>query len=111
MAFGLVRVGNSALHAVQDTAAVMGIPCFLVDERTFADAYAIPRTIRALVASTPVGAVKNGGARDLETTCEDGAHLPFIAVTSAYLARAAQEFLGGEQKIGFEIHPGGATRT
>jgi molybdopterin/thiamine biosynthesis adenylyltransferase len=44
-------------------------------------------------------------------TCDDGAHLPFIAVTSAYLARVAQEFLARGTKIGFEIHAGGATRT
>jgi hypothetical protein len=55
LSFGLVRVGSSALHAVEDTAAVLGIPCFRVDERTFGDPYAIPRIIRALVASTPVG--------------------------------------------------------
>lgn len=44
-------------------------------------------------------------------TCEDGAHLPFIAITSAHIARAAQHFLGTEKKIGFEIGPGGVTRT
>jgi molybdopterin/thiamine biosynthesis adenylyltransferase len=44
-------------------------------------------------------------------TCDDGAHLPFIAITSAYLARVAQEFLASGRKIGFEINPGGATRT
>ncbi len=44
-------------------------------------------------------------------TCEDGAHLPFIAITSAYLARAAQEFLGTGRKIGFEVNPAGANRT
>jgi molybdopterin/thiamine biosynthesis adenylyltransferase len=44
-------------------------------------------------------------------TCEDGAHLPFIAITSAYIARAAQQFLATGKKIGFEINPGGATRT
>jgi hypothetical protein len=55
-AFGFVKVRNSALYrAVQDTADELGIPCFMVDERTFEDPYAIPRTIRALIASTPVG--------------------------------------------------------
>jgi molybdopterin/thiamine biosynthesis adenylyltransferase len=44
-------------------------------------------------------------------TCEDGAHLPFIAITSAYLARAAQEFLATGRKIGFEVNPAGANRT
>lgn len=44
-------------------------------------------------------------------TCEDGAHLPFIAITSAYLAKAAQEFLAHKKTIGFSIHAGGAVRT
>jgi hypothetical protein len=41
--------------AVRDTAARLGIPCFMIDEKTFDDAYAIPRTVRALVSATPVG--------------------------------------------------------
>lgn len=44
-------------------------------------------------------------------TCEDGEHLPFIAVTSSFIARAAQEFLGSGRKIGYEISPGGVHRT
>lgn len=58
MAFGLIRVVGTdgiALKVVQDTAAILGIPCLQIDEKTFADPYAIPRTIRALVAATPVG--------------------------------------------------------
>lgn len=66
MAFGLIRIlsetwlrqypgryGNGSV--VRDTAARLGIPCFQIDERTFEDPYAIPRTVRTLVASTPVG--------------------------------------------------------
>jgi hypothetical protein len=66
MAFGFVKVGGGMMYgvvnlggygsAVRDTAARLGIPCFMIDEATFADPYAIPRTIRALVAATPVGA-------------------------------------------------------
>jgi hypothetical protein len=66
MAFGFVRVQGSdgvGHHAIQDTAGVLGIPCFLVDERTFADPYAIPRTIHALVAATPVAAKRAGASR------------------------------------------------
>jgi molybdopterin/thiamine biosynthesis adenylyltransferase len=48
-----------------------------------------------------------GGA----ATCDDGAHLPFIAVVAAYLAHAAQRFVASGEKWGFEVHPGGATRT
>ncbi len=45
------------MTAVQNTAFQLGIPSFLINESTFDDAYAIPRTVRALVASTPVGRV------------------------------------------------------
>lgn len=66
VAFGFVRIetqwGGRA-DAVQVTASRLGIPCFLVDERTFEDPYAIPRTIRNLVASTPVGRVRGGASR------------------------------------------------
>jgi len=65
LAFGLVRLRNSPLRAVQQTAAELGIPCFLIDERTFEDAYAIPRTVRALVAATPVGEVSGGQRKSL----------------------------------------------
>lgn len=38
-------------------------------------------------------------------TCENGEFLPFIAITSAYLARAAQIFLATGKKTGFSISP------
>jgi predicted ThiF/HesA family dinucleotide-utilizing enzyme len=44
-------------------------------------------------------------------TCEGGEHLPFIGTVSALLAKAAQEFVTKGKKIGFEVHPGGVTRT
>jgi len=44
-------------------------------------------------------------------TCEDGQHIAFIVVASAYLARAAQEFLANGRQIGFQINPGGVIRT
>jgi molybdopterin-synthase adenylyltransferase len=43
-------------------------------------------------------------------TCEDGAHLPFIALVSAYIARSAQEFLLSGKKHGYMISPQNATR-
>jgi len=56
MAFGLVKVsGGPGDQAVRGTAIRLGIPCFQIDEAIFADPYAIPRTVRALVAATPVG--------------------------------------------------------
>jgi len=54
MAFGLIKPSGTG-SAVQTTASQLGIPCFMINKDTFADPYAIPRTIRALVASTPVG--------------------------------------------------------
>jgi len=56
MAIGLVEVPGDRGDIVERTAADLGIPLFKIDARTFADAYAIPWTIRALVAATPVGA-------------------------------------------------------
>jgi hypothetical protein len=53
-AFGLVRVGTMPGVCVQTTAARLGIPCFQIDEKTFDDVYAIPRTLRNLIAATPV---------------------------------------------------------
>jgi molybdopterin-synthase adenylyltransferase len=41
-------------------------------------------------------------------TCEDGEHLPFVALVSAYLARAAQVYIKSGKKIGFSVHSGGA---
>jgi hypothetical protein len=43
-------------------------------------------------------------------TCEGGEHLPFIALTAAFVAKAVQEFLEHDRKIGFQVHPGGAHR-
>jgi hypothetical protein len=54
VAFGFVHVGHESA-SVQTTAAELGIPCFMVSEETFQDVYAIPRTIRNLIAATPVG--------------------------------------------------------
>jgi len=54
MAFGLIKPrGNGSV--VRTTAAMLGIPCFEIKKDTFNDPYAIPRTIKALVAATPVG--------------------------------------------------------
>ncbi len=40
-------------------------------------------------------------------TCENGEHLPFIAITASFLAQAAQAFLLHGTKRGFQIHPSG----
>lgn len=39
-------------------------------------------------------------------TCQDGAFLPFIAITAAYVAYAAQRFIRSGRKDGFQISPG-----
>jgi len=57
MAFGFLKLPGENFGVIENTAAVLGIPCFPIVENTFDDVYAIPRTIRALVAATPVGAV------------------------------------------------------
>lgn len=44
-------------------------------------------------------------------TCENGEHLPFIAIVAAHIAYAAQLFLKDGRQVGFEISPGGAIRT
>lgn len=49
----------------------------------------------------------DGGA----ATCEDGEHLPFIAVTASFLARAAQEFLATSREISYHVRPDGVVRT
>lgn len=55
-AFGFVKIGafENGYSAVRDTAALLGIPCFIVNPKTFEDPYAVQRTIRNLIASTPI---------------------------------------------------------
>jgi hypothetical protein len=53
-AFGLIKVPGERGSCVVDTAARLGIPCIIIDEKTFEDVYAIPRTLRNLIAATPV---------------------------------------------------------
>lgn len=36
-------------------------------------------------------------------TCEDGGHLPFIALVAAHIARAAQEFMKSQQQMSFQV--------
>lgn len=43
-------------------------------------------------------------------TCENGEHLPFIALTSAYLARSIQLFIEKEERMGFQVYLTGAMR-
>lgn len=67
MALGLLHVDSgysfygghyrSARGPLIEQAAVrLGVPCFKIEEAIFADPYAVPRTIRNIIASTPVRA-------------------------------------------------------
>jgi hypothetical protein len=60
VAFGFLKVGGSpGYNAVTGTAAELGIPCFPIDTRIFDDVYAVTRTLRNLIAATPVGKTFN----------------------------------------------------
>ena len=49
------------------------------------------------------------GAAAGTATCEDGEHLPFIGMTSTFLARAAQEFLKTGKKLSWQVLPVGSS--
>lgn len=55
VAFGLLKVPGENGRVVQDAAQQLGIPCFMIEEALFNDPYTISRTLRHLIASTPVG--------------------------------------------------------
>jgi len=48
-------VQHQNFNLVQRAADSLGIPCFKIDESIFSDPYAVSRTMRNLIASTPVG--------------------------------------------------------
>jgi len=69
VAFGLMEVNAMGRYnrwgqgtIVKEAAQRLGIPCFKVDEAMFEadDPYVIPRTLRNLIESTPVGMPKAG---------------------------------------------------
>lgn len=55
VAFGLLKVPGQAGDYVQYTARQMEIPCFMIEEGLFNDPYAVTRTLRNLISTTPVG--------------------------------------------------------
>lgn len=74
MAIGLVPVVSpqyGRAMAVRTTAAMLGVPCFEIDQKVFDDPYAIPRTLRALIAATPVGQVNAAAAAPARFTLVD----------------------------------------
>jgi hypothetical protein len=78
-AFGFLKVRNSPYSAVRDTAKALGIPCFMVDENTFSDPYAIPRTIKNLIAATPVNRAPDRPAPTRVTLVEKILKTPVLA--------------------------------
>ena len=63
--------GGDNNTAVRETANRLGIPCVMLDDRTFDDPYAIPRTLRALMAATPVGEAVAGRPAPKRVTLVD----------------------------------------
>lgn len=55
--FGMLHVGRGADY-VHRSASALGIPCVDLQKDTFSDVYAIPRILRNLLESTPVGVSK-----------------------------------------------------
>lgn len=75
VAFGMLDVRGQWGYAyrgqvVERAAALLGIPCFKIDEKIFDDPYAVPRTFRNLIASTPVG-VKPAGVQTRRVSLVD----------------------------------------
>lgn len=91
---------GASRHIVQEHVSRHGIPCVhgaLAADGTYAQVRWEPGFV---VDDEPTA----GAA-----TCEGGEHLPFIAVTSAYLALAVQTWLRTGKKVGYSISPGGVT--
>jgi hypothetical protein len=42
-----------------------------------------------------------------QATCEDGEHLPFVALVAARMAATAQAFLKDGRQRSLHLHPGG----
>jgi|SRR5690606_18148708 len=77
--------------------------------QTFVRELRIPCLHGALAANGTIGRVvwDNKFAIDDNdgegATCEDGEHLPFIALVAAHIARAAQEFVKSQQQMSFQV--------
>ncbi len=84
VAFGFLYVepnGFARNRAVESTAQNLKIPCFRIEEEMFSDAYAVSRTLRRLIASTPVSAKlanTRAGARERESLVETILKTPLL---------------------------------
>jgi len=70
VAFGLIDPWNYG-SIVEDTAVKLGIPCFKLTDEMFGDTYAVSRTFRHLIASTPVRKTMRNGARPARVSLVD----------------------------------------
>lgn len=77
-AFGLVKLGNEYYTAVRSTAALLGIPCFKIDNSIFSDPYAITRTLQNLIKSTPLLTNRPKTAMSRKTLAEEIAETPLL---------------------------------
>lgn len=64
--------------AVRNTASALGIPCIMVDPSMFDDAYAAPRVLANLIASTPVQAKAWNAPKTRESLAEIIAKTPLL---------------------------------
>lgn len=71
LAFGFLYLPGDPGEAIDATARELGIPCFRIDDKTFADPYAIPRTVRALVAATPINQTRTRAVAQPRATLID----------------------------------------
>jgi hypothetical protein len=77
-AFGFLRMPGEHGSIIEKTATALGIPCFPINRETFSDVYAIPRTLRALIASTPVGTVARAAAAPRKTLIDQILATPLL---------------------------------
>ena len=64
------QFGKGAIQTMNDDGAGLEIPCFSISEEMFGDAYAVSRTLKNLIAATPVGARQTGRKPLLKTILE-----------------------------------------
>lgn len=121
MLFG-IKVSSIVHKLVEDNANVMLLNSELVIDcldnaagrkviQNWARSRQVPCLHGALAANGQMGRIIwdeeffIDGEVEGAATCEDGQHLPFIAMTSAAIARSAQEFLTSGKKISFQTFP------
>jgi hypothetical protein len=83
VAFGLLKIkSHFGYNIVTDAAKDLGLPCIPVDPMMFEgdDPYAVPRTLRNLIASTPVGQQAAGApVRKRKTLVQEILETPLLS--------------------------------